>query len=94
MKILKSSSLAILVCVTSNVLAQQNEQLDDDMELNKPPITTGQPIYSSSPKIHKQTADSKHCTEFSQKIETLKGKPQQRYAASQRYREECTTTGN
>jgi len=79
------------MCVTTNVLAQQH---DNEMESNKPPISSGQPIYSSSPKIHKQTSDSKYCAELSKKIEKLKGKPQQRYAASQRYREECTATGD
>jgi hypothetical protein len=50
-----------------------------------------QPMYSSSPKINRNTDESKHCTELAKRVEALKGKPQQRYAASERYKQECAT---
>ena len=50
-----------------------------------------QPIYSSSPSISRETDESRHCTELAKRVDALKGKPQQRYAAAERYRQECAT---
>ena len=43
-----------------------------------------------------QQADPRweHCRELSRKIEALKGRPQRRYAAAQRYEAECKGLGN
>lgn len=86
------SNLRALVVTTlvfwgSAAAAQQPGSV---MYSNEPAINSGQPIYSSSPDIHKGDEQSKHCTELARKVETLKGKPQQRYAASERYKIECT----
>lgn len=56
--------------------------------------TENKPIYSSSPNINKGAAQSEHCTELYKNMESLKGKPQRRYAAAQRYKMECTTGVN
>ena len=48
-----------------------------------------QPLYSSSPRIESGEERSKHCTKLAKQVEELKGKPQRRYAAAQRYKQEC-----
>ena len=48
------------------------------------------PIYSSSPGISGNSVRSEHCKKLYKKIDALKGKPQRRYTAAQRYKDECT----
>lgn len=87
MRNLRALLVIIQVFWLSTVLAQQPGSI---MYSNEPAISSGQSIYSSSPNIHKGDEQSKHCTELARKVEALKGKPQQRYAASERYKMECT----
>lgn len=73
--------VAVLVSSTTLTIAQQpGSVLNTDQET----------IYSSSPGISKNSAQSEHCKELHKKIDELKGKPQRRYAAAQRYKAECT----
>lgn len=77
----RKSLMAALILPTAQALAQQPGSV-----LN----TEQKPIYSSSPSISNNSAQSEHCKELHSKIEALKGKPQRRYAAAQRYKAECT----
>jgi len=47
------------------------------------------PDYVKSSKDTQSEQQAKHCKELSRKIEALKGKPQRRYAAAERYKQEC-----
>ncbi|TNF91898.1 MAG: hypothetical protein EP297_14720 [Gammaproteobacteria bacterium] len=58
-------------------------------ESPSPSIPSGQPMYSASPSINRGDAQSEHCKQLSLQVQKLKGKPQQRWAASERYQAEC-----
>ena len=48
------------------------------------------PMYSSSPNMNWNTSEeSQRCAELARKVQQLKGRPQQRYVAQQRYEAEC-----
>ena len=72
---------AILALVSASVFAQSTVEKQ---------LIQGQPIYSSSPGITGKSKQSDHCAELARKVEALKGKPQRRYAAAERYKQECT----
>ena len=81
MLIIRRTLVTLLVSFVSLSFAQQPGSV----------MSTGQePLYSSSPGISKSSKQSEHCKELRQKVDELKGKPQRRYAASQRYKAECT----
>ena len=48
-----------------------------------------EPLYSSSPRISSSEERSENCKRLAKQVEELKGKPQRRYAAAQRYKQEC-----
>jgi nucleoid-associated protein YejK len=47
------------------------------------------PLYDYMNEDSAKPNNEKYCAELSQKIQELKGKPQRRYAAQQRYDLEC-----
>ena len=85
---MKKLIISLMVFWVSMASAQQPGSV---MYSGEPAVTSGQPIYSSSPNIQKGAEQSKHCADLARKVEALKGKPQQRFAASERYKMECTS---
>lgn len=47
------------------------------------------PVYQQDNRETLADERDRHCKELSRKIEQLKGKPQRRYAAAERYKAEC-----
>ena len=81
MTLTRSLLMAALILSSALAIAQQSG-------------SAGQkPIYSSSPSISKNAAQSEHCKKLYKKIDELKGKPQRRYAAAQRHKAECINQG-
>ena len=79
---MRNIQLALILAVFSSLaVAQQPNSMTN---------TKQQPIYSSSPSISGTSEKSAKCTKLHAEIDKHKGKPQRRYAAAQRYKEECT----
>lgn len=75
--------LVLLIIIPVGVHAEKGQSIMFD----KPT-----PDYVKSTKDKQSEEHARHCKELSRQVEALKGKPQRRFAASERYKRECQTS--
>ena len=75
--------------VVTEPVPLENAVVADPAPLESMVVTEPVPLYDYMNKDPVAPNNDKYCTELSQKVQELKGKPQRHYAAQKRYEAEC-----